>query len=116
MPIATLVVRSQPYFRLSSRFLLLHRKQLLPSEQKLCQILIYKAIRQAVVVAQLVEQLLPIPEVRGSNTVDGKIYIEHFLLSTFVGKTKIKKKWPGMAHLKNLVKHFKTENIKLKIN
>ena len=33
----------------------------------------------AVVVAQLVERLLPIPEVRGSNPVIGKnlFYIEH---------------------------------------
>ena len=29
--------------------------------------------------AQLVEQLLPIPEVRGSNPVIAKIYIEHLL-------------------------------------
>ena len=86
------------------------------SLQLSCWVLGKNHVNGAVVVAQLVEQLLPIPEVRGSNTVDGKIYIEHFLLSTFVGKTKIKKKWPGMAHLKNLVKHFKTENMKLKIN
>ena len=31
-------------------------------------------IDRAVVVAQLVEQSLPIPEVRGSNPVIGKIY------------------------------------------
>ena len=30
-----------------------------------------------VAVTQLVERLLPIPEVRGSNPVIGKIYIEH---------------------------------------
>ena len=35
---------------------------------------------QAVVVAQLVEQSLLIPEVRSSNPVTGKIYIEHWLL------------------------------------
>ena len=29
------------------------------------------------VVAQLVERSVPIPEVRGSNRVNGKIYIEH---------------------------------------
>ena len=39
------------------------------------------------VVAQLVERLLPNPEVHGSNPVIGK-------------KTKIKKKRPGKAHLK----------------
>ena len=47
--------------------------------------------------AQLVERLLPVLEIRGSNPVIGKIYIEHFKLST-VEKTKIKKKRPGMAH------------------
>ena len=31
----------------------------------------------AAVVAQLVKQSVPIPEVRGSNPVIGKIYIEH---------------------------------------
>ena len=31
----------------------------------------------AVVLAQLVDWLLPIPEVRGSNPVIGKYYIEH---------------------------------------
>ena len=30
-----------------------------------------------VVVDQLVEQSLPIPEVHGSNPVNGKIYVEH---------------------------------------
>ena len=47
-------------------------------------------------VAQLVELLLPIPEVRGSNPVIGKIYIEHFTANC-IEKTKIKKKRPGMA-------------------
>ena len=45
----------------------------------------------AVVVAQLVERLLLIPEVRSSNPVIGKNYIEH-LLSTLSEKTKIKKR------------------------
>ena len=46
-------------------------------------------------VAQLVEQLLPTPEVRGLNLDIDKI------LSTncTIEKTKIKKKKPGMAHL-----------------
>ena len=50
----------------------------------------------AVVVAQLAEQLLPTPEIRGSNQDIGKV------LSTYstIEKTKIKNKWPGMAHLK----------------
>ena len=46
----------------------------------------------AVVVAQLVGHLLPIPEVRSSNPVIGKIYIEHCLLSTV---WKIKNKEAG---------------------
>ena len=40
----------------------------------------------AVVVAQLVELLLPTPEVRGSNPVVGKIYIEQCVLSTVLKK------------------------------
>ena len=54
------------------------------------------------VVAQLVERLLPIPEVRSSNPVIGKkiIYILNIcLLSTVIEKTKIKKKRLGMAHI-----------------
>ena len=50
-----------------------------------------------VVVAQLVEWSLPIPEVRGSNPVIGK----NLLILNIVNcleKTKIKKKRPGMAH------------------
>ena len=41
----------------------------------------------AVVVAQLVEQSHPTPEVRGSKIVIGKIYIEH-LLSTVLKRRK----------------------------
>ena len=48
------------------------------------------------VVAQLVEQFLPSPEVRGSNQVIGEIYIEHCLLSTVLERRKNKKR-PGMA-------------------
>ena len=57
----------------------------------------------AVVVAQLVERLLPIPEVRGSNPVIGKnlfIYWTFVYCQLSIEKTKIKKKRPGMAHLK----------------
>ena len=49
------------------------------------------------VVAQLVEWPLPIPEVRGSNPVIGKIYIEHCLLSTVLKRRKQRKRgreWP----------------------
>ena len=59
-----------------------------------------------VVVAQLVERLLPIPEVRSSNPVIGKIYIEHFVyLFTInsIEKTKINKKRPGRAHFKKSI-------------
>ena len=52
------------------------------------------------VVAQLVERSLPIPEVRGSNPVIGKIYIEHLFTVNSFEKTKIKKKSPGIAHFK----------------
>ena len=52
------------------------------------------------VVAQLVEQSLPTPEIQGSNLDNGKI------LSTYcaIDKTKIKKKRPGMAHVQKLKK------------
>ena len=51
---------------------------------------------RAVIVAQLIERSLLTPEIRGSNLDIGKI------LSTncTIDKTKIKKKRPGMAHLK----------------
>ena len=49
-------------------------------------------LRRAVVVAQLVERSLPIPEVRGSNPVIGKKIIEHLFTVNCIEKTKIKKK------------------------
>ena len=51
------------------------------------------------VVAQLVEQLLPIPEVRGSNQVISK---NSYWTSNvnWIEKMKIKRKRPGMVHLK----------------
>ena len=56
-----------------------------------------EVIAGGVVVAQLVEQLLPIPDVRSSNPVIGK----KFILNIYcIEKTKIKKKRPEMAHLK----------------
>ena len=48
------------------------------------------------VVAQLVEWLLPTPEIRGLNPDIGKIAYTNCKL----GKMKIKKKRPGMAHPK----------------
>ena len=53
-----------------------------------------------VVVAQLVERSLPIPEVRGSNPVIGKNLYRTFTVNC-IEKTKIKKKRPGMAHFFN---------------
>ena len=50
------------------------------------------------VVAQLVEQSILTPEVRGSNPIIGKIYIAHLLTLNCIEKTKVKKKRPGMAH------------------
>ena len=41
---------------------------------------------------QLVEQLLPTPEVRGSNPVIGKIYNDHLFTVSFIEKTKNKEK------------------------
>ena len=43
---------------------------------------------EAVVVAQLVEQLLLTSEVRGSNTVIGKLYIKHLFSVNYIKKTK----------------------------
>ena len=51
------------------------------------------------VVAQLVEQSLLIPEVRGSNPVIGKNLYRTFTVNC-IEKTKIKKKRPGMTHFK----------------
>ena len=52
--------------------------------------------------AQLVEWLLLIPEVRSSTPDIGKIYIEHLFVYLFIinciEKMKINKKRPGMAH------------------
>ena len=52
----------------------------------------------AVVVAQLVERSLAIPEDQGWNPVIGKIYIEHLFTVNCIEKTKLKKKRSGMAH------------------
>ena len=43
-------------------------------------------------VAQLVEQLLAIPEVHSSNPVIGKTYIEYLFTFNCIEKMKIKKK------------------------
>ena len=51
----------------------------------------------AVVVAQLVEWLLPTPDVSGSNPVIGKNLFGIFTVNC-IEKTKIKKKRPGLPH------------------
>ena len=57
--------------------------------------------------AQLVEQLLPTPEIRGLNPVIGKLYIK---LSILLKSRKITKKRPGMAHVvKTSLKGIKTQ-------
>ena len=53
-----------------------------------------------VVVAQLVEQSLSIPEVQGSTPVIGKILLRILFIINCIEKTKINKKKPGMAHFK----------------
>ena len=57
-------------------------------------------LRWAVVVAQLVERSLPIPQVRGSNPVIGKNSYWTFTVN-FIEKTKIKRKRSEMGHFKN---------------
>ena len=52
--------------------------------------------------AQLVEQSLPKPEIRGSNPVIGKFYLLSTVMKTCTEKTKINKKRHGMAHSKKI--------------
>ena len=47
------------------------------------------------IVAQLVERLLPTPEVRGLNLVIGKFSIQHYFTVNRLEKTKMKKKEAG---------------------
>ena len=72
---------------------------------------------RAVVVAQLVERLLPKAEVLGSNPVIGKnlfIYWTFVYCQLCIEKTKIKKKRPGMAHKKTTVRpYFYDPSLKL---
>ena len=60
--------------------------------------IIWPVIFWAVVVAQLVEWPLPIPEVRDSKPVIGKIYIEILFTINCNEKTKVNKKRPVVAH------------------
>ena len=59
----------------------------------------------AVVVAQLVEQSLPTPEVCSSNPVIGEFLNRTLFSVNFIVQTKIKKKRPVLAHF------FKKKNI-----
>ena len=58
------------------------------SAQMTLECLIKKYQAWAVVVAQLVEQSLPIPEVCGSNPIIGKKIILNILLSTVLKRRK----------------------------
>ena len=59
-----------------------------------------RGIIGAVVVAQLVERSLPIPEAK---------FIEHLFTDNCIEKAKIKKMRPGMAHLKKVEALFKKQ-------
>ena len=59
------------------------------------------------VVAQLVERLLPTPEIHGSSPAIGKILFTINWIKNCIEKMKIKKKRQGMAH----IKHFKSIHI-----
>ena len=69
------------------------------------------AIVWAVVMYQLVEHLLPKPEVRGSNLVIGKIYIQHLFTFICIEKTKISKEKEagnGSSFFKKIATAFDT--------
>ena len=55
------------------------------------------------VVAQLVKQLLPTPEVRGSNPANGSLYIEYLLSTVLKRQNKVKR---GPILRKTLLKHL----------
>ena len=56
--------------------------------------------------AQLAEQLLPTPEICGSNPdISNEIFPTYLYVNCFPEETKMKKKKPGMAHLKNISIH-----------
>ena len=56
-------------------------------------------------VAQLVEWSLPTPEVYGSNTVIGKVYIT-YVLSTVLNRQKYRKEAGNGPFNKQLVRYF----------
>ena len=51
---------------------------------------------------QLAERSLPIPEIGGFNPDIGSISNVYISVNCYPEKTKIKKKRPGMAHLKEV--------------
>ena len=59
-----------------------------------------KYLLWAVVMAELVKRLLPIPEVCCSNPVIANFCFEHLFTVNWIEKTKIKKKRPGMPIFK----------------
>ena len=66
-------------------------------KQRELQLKVKKVVCRAVVVAQLVEQFLSVPEIRNSNPKFGKIYLPIVDLNR---QDKNKDKRPGLAHLK----------------
>ena len=54
-------------------------------------------------VAQLVELLVPISEIRGSKPVNGKIYIENLFTVNCIEDTKIEKKRPEWGLTKKVL-------------
>ena len=56
----------------------------------------------AMVVALLVERLLPTADVRISNPAISKKSIKTFTAVKCIAKTKIRKKRPGMSHCKKV--------------
>ena len=52
---------------------------------------------RALLVAQLVEQLLPIPEICSSNPIIGKVYFLSTVINLY-SKDENTEKRPGMAH------------------
>ena len=74
-----------------------------------------KLIIWAVVVAQMVEWSLLIPKVCGLNTAKGKKLYWTFTVNC-IENTKIKRKRPGIAHLKNLFWHHITVNCNMPKN
>lgn len=70
--------------------------------------LMVKFMKSEVVVAQLIERALPTPGIHGSNPVIGTFYLQSTLFKSCIENTKIMKRRPVMAHLKNFVKIFTT--------